>query len=475
MPPNRSRDASSDFAPAPNARQAFQDDAAVVADSDDRPFGQADSTNVYLEALVESEIPSSQRNRSVPTHFTKRSQITRYELHVRDVIRIHPLAPRQPDSPGSQLLCRSKHIIHYAFNSGHRHQRSKLKAWTTFDESEIPAGPDRVDDFQTRQTSKTRRRARNDPIAQRARGKGATYPSVDLFCGAGFFSEGAKLAGFSPIWACNCEEVVIRSYRNNHLDAEAKISDYKDFVDCYGPRLEVDVLLISFPCKFWSPAHTTPGRNDDANQAALLGLEYILQKINPRLVVLEQTYGLSHIQHRDWLMAMMAMFRNCDYSVKMATFDFRSLNCPSDRTRMISLGAAPGETLPDFPQQTRDRRNKPSIWDVLKTHDRTHRSHAPFNRDRGDRLLYDPHVRYAKTITASNRMQHWFGGVLTPYQGMKMIGAKDEYVLRGSETEQWAQVGNAFPPVVAEKSLRKCFESLARTDREDERRARTWG
>jgi DNA (cytosine-5)-methyltransferase 1 len=77
----------------------------------------------------------------------------------------------------------------------------------------------------------------------------------DVFCGAGGASQGAAQAGYYVQWGLDKEESVLQSYRKNHCTAHIFHCDAHDFPS--GVRKEllgVDLLHLSPPCRFWSPA-----------------------------------------------------------------------------------------------------------------------------------------------------------------------------------------------------------------------------
>ncbi|KAG8631843.1 hypothetical protein KVT40_000983 [Elsinoe batatas] len=581
MPPYRTNGSGTRFNPYPNGRSPVQDESSVtIIDERQQENADVDTTSLFVDGVLDSAIPASERNRHIPRQWIRRDKISRHNIHTGDVVKIHstgdylqikrihqdpdnrhkfmlqgvryrsmsklpggfdsfknevmlmqevyldsdksascdiylesytidqllpvvkrklsftnftremikhdrreqdlPIGIRDPISHDSDVLwCRSKHVIRFSGRSTAKHVTSKEKSWARLKDKDIPDERYRIDDLLLRLQGRYERRSRRDISAGPSSHRHGTYCLVDICCGAGFTSEGGRLAGFKVTWGCDNDVYATRSFAVNHRDALAKCSDFQDFIHQYGDSIDVDCLVISFPCQPWSPALVKPGRNDETNRAALLGLEFILQKLKPRLVVLEETFGLTWRAHKDWLATMLAMFCNTDYSLRMATLDFRHFDCNSDRKRLIILAAAPGEALPDFPTPSANASStRRSLWDVLCNPIRNHPNHAPFVSGRNParnpaRIQFDPRRTYAKTLMKGSMMKHWLGGTMTPHEGMRLIGARDSYILKGpSKSVQWGQVGNAFPPVVAEKILRKCRESLEDTDREDDRRDR---
>lgn len=126
-----------------------------------------------------------------------------------------------------------------------------------------------------------------------------------------------------------------------------------DFILTTKDRLmRADVLHLSPPCQYFSPAHTHQSVHDDANIFALFGSLQLIDKLRPRLVTLEQTFGITHERHRQYLRALIGCYTQHGYSVRWKVVRLCTWGLAQDRKRLIILAAAPGEKLPPFPDAT---------------------------------------------------------------------------------------------------------------------------
>lgn len=96
------------------------------------------------------------------------------------------------------------------------------------------------------------RKRRSPPMPK----KRHQYTFGDAFCGVGGATQGAKQAGLSPRWAMDFDECAIQAYSDNHpgtLPFKLNAHDFppKGYTD---RMLRVDVLHLSPPCCFFSPA-----------------------------------------------------------------------------------------------------------------------------------------------------------------------------------------------------------------------------
>ncbi|RYP87916.1 hypothetical protein DL769_000368 [Monosporascus sp. CRB-8-3] len=81
------------------------------------------------------------------------------------------------------------------------------------------------------------------------------------------------------------------SYRRNFPAANLRKMDVFDFMNSKDV-CRVDVLHISPLCQYWSPAHTPPGKSDDANLSVMYATIGRIDKIRPMLATIKQTFGL---------------------------------------------------------------------------------------------------------------------------------------------------------------------------------------
>lgn len=186
---------------------------------------------------------------------------------------------------GGLLACRMVHVVFISKNgkpySGiirHLHAREADPTGTTNDmfvaeqsQAETILLDDDDDNTQersirdlSRNMSSLGRRARMNSIDHGPRKrrsppmptKHTQYTFGDAFCGGGGGSQGAKQAGLSVRWGMDFDEHAIQAYSENHPGSLPFQWNAHDFppegYTCR--RLRVDVLHLSPPCCFFSPA-----------------------------------------------------------------------------------------------------------------------------------------------------------------------------------------------------------------------------
>jgi len=142
---------------------------------------------------------------------------------------------------------------------------------------------------------------------------------IGLVCGAGGATRGALMAGLKPIWGFDMNNHACTSWHLNFPDATI----YQEWADQFIQRglrnssLRVDILHLSPPCQYFSPAHTTDGKDDEMNMASLFACGNLLDVAKPRVATLEQTFGIVLLpRFQPYFNALILMFTDRGFSVR---------------------------------------------------------------------------------------------------------------------------------------------------------------
>lgn len=167
------------------------------------------------------------------------------------------------------------------------------------------------------------------------------YTMADIFMGAGGASCAAKMAGLDVKYGLDHWEEAVRTASKNFPRARILLSEAADFLP---PNFDatVYILHISPPCQYFSPAHTNPNaEKDEVNTAALLTVGEIIKAVKPRLVTLEETYGLLTLEkHQQWFGILLSMIHDAGYSVKWAVHTTLEYGISQPRKRLVMIAAA---------------------------------------------------------------------------------------------------------------------------------------
>ncbi|RSL88630.1 hypothetical protein CEP52_015151 [Fusarium oligoseptatum] len=290
---------------------------------------------------------------------------------------------------------------------------------------------------------------------KKIRAKGQKYTVFDSCSGAGGVSRGALMAGFKIQYAIDKAPEVWETYETNFPDTHLFNMSLDEFLSFDNQHMRVDVLHFSPPCQFFSPAHTHASAQDDDNIFALYGCNQLLKKLRPRIITVEQTFGLTHHRHAEYFYSFLADFTQHGYSVRWRVIKLCTWGAAQDRKRLILIAAAPGERLPPFPQPTHgpeaDTGLLPynsigkAIRGIRPGDDLHDLDNVRYYQPR--RAPYDPN-RLAGTITTRGGDFYYPDGSrnLTLREFASLQGFPINHQFLGTMTSIKRQIGNAFPP-----------------------------
>lgn len=300
------------------------------------------------------------------------------------------------------------------------------------------------------------------------RAHGQRYTFFDSFSGAGGASRGAVKAGLRPRFAVDHWQPACKSYKLNFPTAQLFEMNVSDFV-VSRVDIRADILHLSPPCQVFSPAHTIASEaKDAANLAALFGCEVVLRKVKPRVFTLEQTFGLMMTRFSPYFNHLVSTFTMHGYSVRWRVVPLANWGLPALRKRLIMIGAGPGERLPPFPEPSHSEDGedgerggglKPFVTARRAINRiRPRRGVDPLHNPRAMKRLnhppWDADKILPRCITTSGGQNYHFSGTrdLTLREFATLQGFPAYHAFEGPYIKK--QIGNAFPPVVAEHLFR---------------------
>ncbi|PHH66340.1 hypothetical protein CDD81_7395 [Ophiocordyceps australis] len=312
------------------------------------------------------------------------------------------------------------------------------------------------------------------PCATSTRLAGQRYTLFDAFSGAGGVSRGSQSAGFKVLYGLDKSPEVWETYRLNFPQATLHPMSIDEFIRTASIRRrhQVDVLHLSPPCQYFSPAHTRDAAHDDDNIFALFACRELINYTRPRLITLEQTFGIVHQRHRQYFHALISDFTQLGFSIRWSVIRLSRWGLAQDRKRLIMIAAAPGEQLPSFPPPTHCEGGDPgaglkpftTLAQVISRPGRTH----DVLHDLGAARRYNPprpslSGRLVGTITTGGSATVYYpDGTrdLTLREFASLQGFPHHHHFRGNKTSIMRQIGNAFPPSTVQvlyNHLRQCL------------------
>ncbi|CZT40862.1 uncharacterized protein RSE6_00528 [Rhynchosporium secalis] len=305
----------------------------------------------------------------------------------------------------------------------------------------------------------------------------SAYTYGDAFCGAGGATRGSVAAGLEVTWGLDFDKNAGKTWKANFSTATHYEMWAHDLVAQINASVDlfVDVLHLSPPCQVFSPVHTRAGKNDQQNFDSLFACDAIVDKARPRIITLEQTFGILHPKFSMAFNALIQTFTSYGYSIAYQIVEFHRYGLAQTRRRLIIVAACPGETLPEIPEYTHSASSsnglKPftSVRSVLRkipNQAPNHNVEAVDGRGKGE---WDA-SGVIPTITCDGGGRGHPDGLrgFTDRELASLQSFPHHHVFHGSCIKK--QIGNAVPPLIAEILFKAIIKHLRKADKAEQER-----
>ncbi len=338
------------------------------------------------------------------------------------------------------------------------------------------------------------------------------YTMIDLFSGAGGFTYGFEQAGWSSLLAADFNKNVEATHRHNfphvpYINADLGSDEViKELVNEYSEK-EVGLIVGGPPCQGFSMFGkrrfvNTRGwdpHSDPRNKLVFSFIE-IVERIQPRWFVMENVPGLATSGDGFFLRKLIADFKKAGYDqVEARILNAADYGVPQKRRRLVIIGNRTGHIIPwpkkkyfESPKDWQDSyRGIGEVISDLATEASYTKftSHVPMNHKpllveryklipeggkldvdalpehlqvgyRTDKVKNYSHIykrldrnKPATTMVAGHNafpIHPWLNRSLTVREAARIQTFPDHIEFKGNRQEQCIQVGNAFPPLLAE-------------------------
>ncbi|WP_404439151.1 DNA cytosine methyltransferase [Stutzerimonas chloritidismutans] len=173
--------------------------------------------------------------------------------------------------------------------------------------------------------------------------------TVDLFCGAGGFTEGfRKAGGYETVFAIDFDKQAVDTFNYNHSASSAYCRDIasvsrEEIVEMTKAK-HVDVVIGGPPCQGFSLAGLRLP-DDPKNQ---LFKEYVrfIRILQPEIFVFENVSGIMSMQGGLALEAICNEFSREGYELSYQILNSADYGVPQARPRFIMIGSRSGKRIP---------------------------------------------------------------------------------------------------------------------------------
>lgn len=338
---------------------------------------------------------------------------------------------------------------------------------------------------------------------------------VSLFSGAGGLDLGLSRAGFQTVFANDLSEACRDAYcHESNFGSKAayyvgSATDVnEELIRSHVPNLpaSIDLLAGGPPCPPYSKSRfyrkeKPRGMNDPVGDETMRAYLSLLGELRPRAFLFENVHGFAYKVHSEGLALLTETARRLGYRLSSRIVNAADYGVPQIRMRFIMVGML--DRTFEFPAATHiDPSPRQSLFDVPLPHwvtageaigdldteenasDEGHYAGGQFNDllkqiPPGDNYLYftekrgHPNPQFvwrsrywsfllklspnlpSWTLQArrSNNMGplHWRNRILRIAEIKRLQTFPDHWFLSGKVEDQWRQVGNAVPPLLAER------------------------
>ncbi|RMG57514.1 MAG: DNA cytosine methyltransferase [Bacteroidetes bacterium] len=298
-----------------------------------------------------------------------------------------------------------------------------------------------------------------------------SFTSLEICAGAGGQAIGIENAGYEHVALVEIDSHACATLRQNRPEWEVFELDVRAFSgEDYAGK--IDLLSGGVPCPPFSIAGKQLGEYDDRDlfpEAIRLTKE-----IDPKAVMLENVKGILSSKFEEYRMSIVRAFNDMDYEVFWRILNASDYGVPQLRPRAV-LVAIKREYSPFFQWPDKHPQASPTVgdalaplmgsmgWEGLTDWVKKANKIAPTlvggSKKHGGPDLGPTRARKAwaemgvngKSL-ANTPPEKGFEGMprLTTEMAAVLQGFPEDWIFTGGKTAAYRQVGNAFPPPVAE-------------------------
>ncbi|MBH0231381.1 DNA cytosine methyltransferase [Halobacillus yeomjeoni] len=336
---------------------------------------------------------------------------------------------------------------------------------------------------------------------------------LDLFSGCGGFSQGFIDAGFNVLLGVDHDQAALKTYKYNHKESDVLEADLsqESIIEEIENKVKsnpIDVVIGGPPCQGFS---LTGSRDiNDTRNSLYLAVVRAVKRFQPKAFVIENVQGIATLYNGTVKQRIINTFEDMGYNVSVTDKPLLAADygVPQMRKRMFFIGVKKGYGTFEFPKPTHTPENYvtseqaigdlPSrveelgeeidsyssvplspyqevfrgTTDVLHNHVASKHtdkvkwviSQVPEGGNHKDlpqgvgesRKFNEAWTRYhskkpSKTIDTGHRnhFHYKYNRVPTVRENARLQSFKDDFVFKGTRTQQNRQVGNAVPPLLS--------------------------
>lgn len=341
--------------------------------------------------------------------------------------------------------------------------------------------------------------------------------AIDLFCGCGGLSYGFEKAGYNILLGIDNDAKALETFELNHRRSKSICGDitkvtYEDDIKPLIGDETIDVIIGGPPCQGMSLSG--PRKFDDPRNKLYLTYIRLVEEIKPKAFVIENVPGLVGLFGGQIKDSIMQRFTDMGYDIQYKILCAADYGVPQNRKRVVFVGIKNGHfeypkeiegkvscsmALSDLPTLENELGNedmpyltKPQNYyqKIMRENSSRVKNHiAAEHSDKVKKIISlvpdggnyknlpkdyinsrNFHVAWtrfasdkpAPTIDTGHRhhFHYKYNRVPTVRECARLQSFPDSFVFLGNKTQQFRQVGNAVPPLMAQCIAEQLKETL---------------
>lgn len=179
---------------------------------------------------------------------------------------------------------------------------------------------------------------------------------IDLFCGCGGLSYGFEKAGFNVLLGIDNDKMALNTFELNHNGSKTICEDitqitYENNIKSVIGDKKIDLIIGGPPCQGMSLSG--PRKFDDPRNKLYLSFIRLVDEIKPTAFIIENVPGLVSLFGGTIKDTIIEKFSNMGYNVKYKILSAADYGVPQNRKRVIFVGLKKGEFI--FPEIQKDK------------------------------------------------------------------------------------------------------------------------
>ena len=174
-----------------------------------------------------------------------------------------------------------------------------------------------------------------------------SYTFIDVFSGAGGFSQGLIDSGLTPLLCIDKDKDACKTLKKNHPGLSIVCDEIENF-DFTKFKHKVDVVVGGSPCQSFSTIGLKKGLGDPNGQALLEFIKMIFI-VQPKIFIIENVRGLlNHDKGKTFQYILNLLSKNKTYKIEYELINMAEYGVPQKRFRLFIIGTLTSLKLKNF-------------------------------------------------------------------------------------------------------------------------------